>query len=542
MKLLRIIATAAPSGNAYFYEHGTVTTATVYSDYDGETIVTGAVALDANGYAQVYVDSLVDVVVEKNDGTQLQTFVAADGDNSTIVQSQSFTGTLSDGSSGAGGKTTLREVLDQLYTSFGARDFLVRQTGGTTDQTLVAALNSIRTANSPFFNVLDYGAIGDGTTDDHTSVSNAVAAALAAGGGIVYFPAGTYLMTAALSVGSSTISLLGAGSAASVLSFSSTTGNGITFVGGSSMRDMTSIRGLSVIAATTSSGYGISVASSPGLVIEDCYIDNYVTAVYSTTPIIVNRCTLIQDGIAGSENLHVVSLAVSAAGSVVSHCHVTMDDCTSLNNSPVYSEAPRTRVLNNYFDMTAMTTPTGGGFIANSEDCWFVGNFTGAASTIIGLYMANDYRFYEANNAGGYDEESGLEGYYDVAGYSPITEASQRGSRVNGVLRQNSLVASDPYLSVTILDGYETHFLTVGSAVAGGGITIANTTTTRSEGEKLTIIVRNESAESITVSYDTDFIIAAGSPLAAGDTHVDEFVVVSGEYQWRSSKEYTPPV
>jgi hypothetical protein len=46
--------------------------------------------------------------------------------------------------------------------------------------------------NLPVFNVMSYGATGSGTTDDTVAIRNAIAAAVASNGGIVYFPAGTY--------------------------------------------------------------------------------------------------------------------------------------------------------------------------------------------------------------------------------------------------------------------------------------------------------------------------------------------------------------
>jgi hypothetical protein len=53
-----------------------------------------------------------------------------------------------------------------------------------------------RVANTvPVFNVMDYGAIGDGTTDDTVAVQNTINAANTAGGGIAYFPKGTYLVS-----------------------------------------------------------------------------------------------------------------------------------------------------------------------------------------------------------------------------------------------------------------------------------------------------------------------------------------------------------
>jgi len=44
-----------------------------------------------------------------------------------------------------------------------------------------------------FFNVRDFGAIGDGTNLDSPAINKTIEAAAAAGGGTVLVPAGTYL-------------------------------------------------------------------------------------------------------------------------------------------------------------------------------------------------------------------------------------------------------------------------------------------------------------------------------------------------------------
>lgn len=49
------------------------------------------------------------------------------------------------------------------------------------------------TASFNWYSVRDYGAVGDGVTDDRVPIANAIAACQAAGGGCVYFPRGTYV-------------------------------------------------------------------------------------------------------------------------------------------------------------------------------------------------------------------------------------------------------------------------------------------------------------------------------------------------------------
>jgi hypothetical protein len=60
------------------------------------------------------------------------------------------------------------------------------------------------------FNVMDYGALGNGSHDDTTAIQTASTACNAAGGGILYFPVGTYKITGAVTV-TRLVNVLGAG-------------------------------------------------------------------------------------------------------------------------------------------------------------------------------------------------------------------------------------------------------------------------------------------------------------------------------------------
>lgn len=65
---------------------------------------------------------------------------------------------------------------------------------GMTGAEYLTAINN----NTKEYNVKDYGALGNGSHDDTEHIQNAINAAVAAGGGIVYFPNGIYIIGGAL--------------------------------------------------------------------------------------------------------------------------------------------------------------------------------------------------------------------------------------------------------------------------------------------------------------------------------------------------------
>jgi len=79
-------------------------------------------------------------------------------------------------------------------------------TGTNQDVTLTPSGTGATTAanfqdrGGQVFNVKAYGAVGDGVTDDTAAVQAAISAAYAGVGGTIYFPAGTYLLSTALTI------------------------------------------------------------------------------------------------------------------------------------------------------------------------------------------------------------------------------------------------------------------------------------------------------------------------------------------------------
>lgn len=76
---------------------------------------------------------------------------------------------------------------------------LSQDVGGTPVSKRVNIANLLR-SDLGWFNVKAYGATGNGTTDDTTAISNAVSALNTAGGGVLYFPRGTYLTSGGFTI------------------------------------------------------------------------------------------------------------------------------------------------------------------------------------------------------------------------------------------------------------------------------------------------------------------------------------------------------
>lgn len=255
----------AEDGTVDVYQRGTTTRATYYTAFDGSgaTTPTGSLTLDANGAAVLYVNEICDVVVKDTGGVAVHEFTSSPSAAAVEVISRSFTGTdYNSGVSGASKPTDLQTVLDRLYTSFGALDFNVLLGGAST--TVQAAFSGLATL---YFNVKSsvYGATGDGVTSDTTAVQAAVDAAQAAGGGIVFFPRGTYRVTTTITVGA-TVSLLGVGPAGSILFGDGC--NAVTMSAG--LTYFTSVEGLRFSCEVK----GIVASAGRLLRVENCYFDN----------------------------------------------------------------------------------------------------------------------------------------------------------------------------------------------------------------------------------------------------------------------------
>jgi hypothetical protein len=92
-----------------------------------------------------------------------------------------------------------------------------------------AVATNVQAKLRQYVSVKDFGAVGDGTTDDTTAVQAAITA-----GGSIYFPVGNYKITSVLTIPTNIpLRLFGAGKSVSTITQSSATSNCLQYLGAS---------------------------------------------------------------------------------------------------------------------------------------------------------------------------------------------------------------------------------------------------------------------------------------------------------------------
>lgn len=224
-------------GLVYTYAAGTTTPQTTYTTSAGNVAHTNPIVLNSAGRVasggEIW---LTDAVSYK---FVLQTSVAV-----TIATYDNVTG------NGSG-------IASGIYAAFAASSgsSLV----GYLPQGANAVATTVQAKLYESVSVMDFGAVGDGTTDDTTAVQNALSYAATANAPL-YIPEGTYLLTAAITVSSANrINILGAGRRNAILFWSntaSTRGLSVTYT---NVITPPKITGLSLLTGATTGGTALLI-------------------------------------------------------------------------------------------------------------------------------------------------------------------------------------------------------------------------------------------------------------------------------------------
>lgn len=520
----------AENGTAELYLRGTSTRATWYSSFEGDGAnSTGAnIALDSNGGATVYVASLVDVYVKSSLGTLVRRVVSGARDDTVEVVSPSFTGAdYQTALTGANKPTTLAAVLDAVFTSFGTTNWNVLFGGSSI--TLKQAV-----AGNIYVNVkgADYGAIGDGVTDDTAAINAAILAAFNAGGLTVFFPPGTYLVSSAVTV-KADVSLLGFGSINSqmtTLTRATSSFNLLNFENGSEV----SVTGLYLLDAATGTNQDMmNVPSGVTLAISRCRIGG--TFVGGTKAAIISNT---------ATDLTITDCAItvcSPGGTIVSiastirmmRCQVSLVDDSSSAFTNSIARGQIYAMGCTFSSSVANTLAPANGILRLSALSVVVGNTFATSLSLpdtlvaMGCDSTGENDTLEAGNAM-QDSFTTL----SVGGTGlmrSLSREQRRRTQTNATAGTTTNINPDFGINVVVTTG------------AAGTYTMAFSTTNRSKSGKMEIIIRNTSANNHLIDFtgtspaDVGVAVNAGLILRA----IYEFTTVGATTSWFRMTAFT---
>ncbi len=294
---------AAANGWAEVYVRGTSTRATVFYDFEASASDSSGdnILLDAYGAVEVYVGQLVDIVAKSPDGTIVRSWTDGYAAPNIEVISPAFTGSdYVSGSIAVNEPTTLKDALDRWLDSGGAPDWGVEING--VDTPLTEAFGSL---TGLVFNVKSpaYGAAGDGVTNDQSAIQAALADAVAAGGGTVFFPKGTYLVSTAIAW-DHRVNMEGVNASLSIITTNSATNARlVTFTSGAALTSPVALTRMGFSSTQSNTGEQLYASVAVNLNLESCAFGVATTATgiavnltANNSTLVANRCKFLLNG------------------------------------------------------------------------------------------------------------------------------------------------------------------------------------------------------------------------------------------------------
>jgi len=474
---------AAPSGSVRFYQPQTLTPITVYSNDAATTAVTQPVQLDATGKSVVpiYLTTPARMIVYNSAGAQLFDYERVDGNRAEndVLANALWPTTKS-----------LDAMATNLALSLGGTD------GAYKSSATGAAARSLQSKLTEFVSVKDFGAKGDGITDDTGAIVSALTA-VPSGGGNVLFPAGTYLISQSIAIPQSNILLQGSGPTGSVIQNSSSTGGIFTMALGIVT---VSFVNLGLTASTSSSGTAVSMVTGSGSSFISCAVTKHRTGVAVTN---------------SSSGLFLLNTSITTDNNASSFClSLTQTSTASMYGGSMSCGA------STVVGGTCVSLPGGTGSFISIGTTYFgpLGVTTsGADVTMIG------------GAAGGLGISLGT--LYTTTGGNPVITAiaPPLSTTFPANVSRSSVIAppqggaygdSGPYLTTnvavtsayTVTNTIYRYHRVVGTA---GGITITVTAPAANaayQGSLHTVVCANNSGGAVTWAFSAAYRVAAVSP------------------------------
>jgi hypothetical protein len=529
----------AESGTVDVYARGTSTPITLYTDFEGTVTTANPATLDANGRAKLYVAEYARCLVKTPGGATVIDFVDGKDANAVELRSASIIGNAySGGAAAAGNPISVEAAFNKLITSFGSTDFNVLL--ASVSVTLQSALGALWRAR--VFDVKQYGALGDGATNDLAAINAAASAANAAGGGIVFFPPGTYQISAGLTM-FSTIEYVGVGSALSIIRAAS------DFVVFSGATMPTAVRKLGLAKSGSMSTWLVYSSTGRVLFAECAFASSNTGASYAFTINAAGKVTMVGCTMA-------VALGGGVVWQVTSGGEVTLNGCVATitatgvrtfsvsGNVGALSRLILTETTVDYSSIgsggiTSFGVDAGDYSVVKVVGCTFKPDpdATGETAAISATGSTECY-IHESNNdfSGHYAMLASYltQGPYRVAGYGPSA------TRFLGTREVASLAANNPNGSpITV------HFAHVRTSIirttSGAGTRLIDAGSSMgvtgdrgsSNGSTAVLAVHNDTGASITYQWSNGFASTGSTfAVAANSVRTFSFVWISERVEW----------
>lgn len=469
---------AAANGWAEVYIRGTSTRATVYYDFEASTSDSSGdnIDLDAYGSVEVYVNQLVDVVAKSADGTVVRSWTDGYASGNVEVISPAFTGNdYVSGAAAVNEPTTLQAVLNLWATNAGAPDWKV-DIGGV-DKTLLDAFGA---TTGLVYNVKapEYGAVGDGVANDQAAIQAAIADAVAAGGGIVFFPVGTYLTTSVIDLNNG-VSYVGVGSDKSIITVNSASANVLRLAAASALDAPFVLRGLTLQSSQANAASQLYLNADCKCIVSGCVFGG--SALATGSGIEYNADVELKiSGCVFNCNSPTLPVVVGSASSNTSR--VQIFSCTVIGPEEFNGR---------YFDLRNTAH-------AYVDGCLFDDTVNGTFGTHYAITATNETLITGNSFRGGVTFTGAIE--YDAPGVSIASGNSFESCEARYVTADPLPSGSHIELagtwsdsgagsSFTIPDGYDAYVL-----VSTGTVPTVTLPQVLVHGQELTVFIRNSSA------------------------------------------------
>ena len=265
---------------------------------------------------------------------------------------------------------------------------------------IVAALSGYQ----ELFNVRDYGAVGDGETNDVVAIQKAIDQA-GVNGGLVFFPSGTYIISTTLTIANNSVSVAGASrETVTIKNQSNNNPSALIRVGQRTpalnvtdvtIRDIT-FDGQSGTITTASDVYnGLDLASVDRVRVYNCTVQEIGqngiavgggAAVGPHNDIVVDGCTLTDIGLLGISFVD------------VGRSHINNNTVISTGQSAIALSGTDSFITNNYANRA--TVPTHLSASLSGTEIGFLISIIGADKTVVANNILIDNRNASADGIG----------------------------------------------------------------------------------------------------------------------------------------------